>query len=273
MKTIFICISTILLSWQILFSQSNTIPTAPNPSVKLGIGYDDLFLEEKSQAFEGQAERLGTGKNTVIKAEKIITTEDYSRFTDANVSLRGKLGILRAKGKASYKDYVTRSSNEIIFMAVATVTNPKYILKNPKPKKIFLGNARDYPDRFRKVYGNSYISEVTTGAECALIFSIKTESESKFQELKTFVSGKVGTVSGKADFSQTINELKAIQQFTWKVVVNGVNEIPQPDLDRALNYVFNFPNLVTDENYVPLEYSTKKYTSLDVLLPDRKSVV
>ncbi len=231
----------------------------------LGTGYDPSLVKVKSKAFNLTPINSGTAKNTSIEAISVTSSEDFSKFINASASVKGNFGALKVRGKKSFKDYVTISSFEVIFIASAIVKNPKHVGINYKADKLFLETLKKFPNRFRELFGTSVISEVTTGAECVLVFKFKSDSESSYRELVAKAKAKAGSFSAKASFSQAITELNKIKSAEWKLLINGVNEIPSPDIDSAVNYLFNFPNLVTKEQYTILETGTTDYLNISVL--------
>jgi hypothetical protein len=210
----------------------------------LGRGYVPNFSRIREHVFETSYKQFKE-KHTVMEGIHITKSHDYLKIIDKKASGKASGWLGEASGGASSKYSIKKSSDEEIFAATVSVAKNRYTINKyrltKEAKKVLKNNPKD----FEGLYGSSAISEVTTGAECLIIFRFKAKSSQELQQLKQKAKASSGffNVSAKASFNRTIRELSAMSTMSYSIVVRGVDEIPKDHIDSALAYFFKFPEL------------------------------
>lgn len=241
----------------------NLLPTEKQLNVKnlLGLSQDGYTEKIKERALNVTVKNRDTAVETFFYLHIISTESDYEKFVSMSASAKVKAGFARASGKVSFTELSRRSSYELIVIAQVSVKLPAYQTDETSLDDTFWSYIYKRPELIDDKYGLSYINEAIYGGECLIRFIIKADSNEHFQQLSASFKGKAGPISGKASFSQTIQEISKNYTSSLMIFENG-RQIPDMTLPAVVDHAYNFPSTINEQNCALLEYSTDNLKSI-----------
>lgn len=248
-------------------STSTGMQVSENATDLLGRGYVPNFERLREHVFETSFKRFNE-KQIVMEGIHITKSHDYLKIMDkkGSGSVTGWLG--KASGGASSKYTIKTSSDEEIFAAVVSVAKNRYTINKYKITREAKNILKSKPEDFEGIYGSSAISEVTTGAECWIVFKLKAKSSQELQQLKQKAKASSGffNASASGSFNRILRELSATSMESYSMIVRGVDVIPKDNIDSALAYFFRFPEIAEKSmNQVILSSKFSNFTKIPAL--------
>lgn len=244
------------------------IQTTENAIDLLGRGYVTTFDRFREPVFETSFKKFDE-KEIVMEGIHITTSQDYLKIMNkkASGSVSGYLG--KASGGASSSYSIKTSTDEEIFAAVVSVSKNRYVMDKYRLTKEAKDILKTKPNDFEGVYGSSVVSEVSTGAECWIVFKLKAKTTEELQKLKQKAKASSGlfNASASGSFSRTLHEISSSSMESYSVIVRGVNEIPKNDnIDSALAYFFRFHKIAEKSaNQVIISSKFSNFTNIPIL--------
>lgn len=192
---------------------------------------------------------------------------------------------VNVNAKFEFAKKVKVDSSSITFIAYATVENsststaPKEDTNGQKLVRLTdtaLDLATNNIDEFYRIYGDSYVSAIYSGAELvvSMVFSVQTKTEGR--EIEAGLTGSGWGFSGDAKFQQTLKKYSEQSKLTMSYYQSGGAGDDFPlDLTAFMEKIGKLPSLALDSPrafYITL----KRFDSLpnwpQTKLPVRSSV-
>mmetsp|Transcript_13066 Transcript_13066/g.19939 ORF Transcript_13066/g.19939 Transcript_13066/m.19939 type:complete len:671 (+) Transcript_13066:53-2065(+) len=232
----------------------------PPDGIELGQGWDGTRGHQKSSIgiiFEEKSAGLGQSK-----------TEDYIKVTDKSrlmqemdISAEFQYSGINARGSAkfSFASKIDISSTSQCFIARAKVQNGRiYTAPHSNDKQVKLSPeavelAKQDKDEFYRVYGDSFVSAIHSGAELYASMTFDEQEKSKVQELEASVEGSGWGFSAESTFRNKMESYSKQSKLKINYYQAGGSGDPLPtDVAGFLSKMNELPELAKN---APHRYS------------------
>ncbi len=113
--------------------------------------------------------------------------------------------------------------------------------------------ARTDMTRFRKVCGDSYVATISQGGDLAMVFSFKTSSIARQQDIAAQLKGSGWGADAEADMKSKVASASKNTETTMTYNQTGGSGDPLPtDMDSLFEKIKNFPAVIAD---APFNYT------------------
>lgn len=243
-------------------------PWIDNSSLVLGGGFDTLRFEPCASAVVPKnPESMPSGQGQKTSYELTLVEDEYhyrkSLTITASASFKGW------GGKASARMQVYQSLNidsyNVFLVARVSVVNLTQTLGDVVLRDDARKEWLNEPDgkkrkNFCHVYGDTYVSAVTSGGELFVVFEFSANTKEEQDKLKISLSGSTGGFSASLDLEKSITEIS--KHTMTKVLIHrdgGQGDLPSPNLTEILELVRTFPTQV-GQHPVPIFFETQLYS-------------
>lgn len=243
-----------------LIGKATRVTEYPPDGIELGQGWDSTRGHRKPSVgilFEEKSAGLGQSK-----------TEDYIKVTDKSrlmhemdISAEFQYSGINARGSAkfSFASKIDISSTSQCFIARAKVQNGRiYTAPHSNDKQVKLSPqavelAKTDKDEFYRVYGDSFVSAIHSGAELYASMTFDEQEKSKVQELEASVEGSGWGFSAESTFRNKMDSYSKQSKLKINYYQAGGSGDPLPtDVAGFLSKMEELPELAKD---APHRYS------------------
>lgn len=232
------------------------IPVDEFTLVTLGMGYDaigDALSDAIAAVPSGLvvAPTISAGGQRVdVEIDVIENTQAFRETLNisASASARGLVG----KGSASLQLFheVEINSNDVFALIYVSVVNETISIADPRLSSTAKAEWNNQKPPLRKaafvrVFGDSYVSSITTGGEFLALFRLQTSSRREREEIK--VRAKASFAAFKASGSyDKLTEFFSSHTLTKTMVkrTGGFGSTPSHDIASLLKAAEHFPEMV-----------------------------
>jgi hypothetical protein len=229
-------------------------------------GYDSFIDETRSTALIGTVVDKGTTTTIFYKVCYNLKSLQEALQIDASVS--ASYGIYSADAKAEFirKLDITTYTVSIVVYCQRALTE---VIVNPNINVI----ADPSLNAFFQKYGDSWISQISTGGAYYATYAFYAESKKEQDDLKaTFSAGGIST-GGSLTVDLQTNLTKIYQSSTTRVSfqqnMEGFAHLPYPESTQIIEFALKFTSLDPDS---PVVISYQK-TGYESLVPNFQQIV
>jgi hypothetical protein len=223
-------------------------------------GYNSFTDETRSTALTGTVKSLGT----VTKSSYTVcySLEALQKSLQIDASVSASYGIYSADAKAKLirnLDITAYTVSIVVYAQKATST----VIVDPHL------NAVVDPDltTFFRRYGDSWISQVSTGGAYYAIYAFYAESKEEQNELTASFAAKGISLGGSLTVDLQANLSNIYQSSTTRVSfqqnMEGFAHLALPESTQIITFARNFTSLVPDSEVV-ISYQKKGYEALGI---------
>jgi hypothetical protein len=238
-----------------------------SPGMRLGGGVDSYTEDSRGCAllFDGIKDDDG-GQEITASFEMIESQESLMESLNISVSAAVRYGTVSGDAKMDFsRQHAVNSYSLYVLMKATAQNRPSYMI-NPRLTDEAAKIYRTDPEKFRQVYGDSYIDEVWTGGEFFGLFTFETQDESSKEslsaELNVAVNNFVASGDIHASMSSQIQTLSSKSKTSVKVLMSGGKGIVNACSPGDLYKIFQNFNESIATNGVPYQVSIKDFKFL-----------
>lgn len=244
---------------------------APNaaPVSALLQGFDTFVGSARSTALTGT---IGPGTQAnQLEYAVCFSTEELYEAVGLSVSVGASSLFASVDVKAQFVSEIKTAATSVsivVHSSIATAkafTDATLIRTPPTPVELA---------RFYRGYGDSFVSQLTTGAEYLAVYTFYAEDE----EAETSVKGELkvaglagGSVDAELQASLDRVRTKSSVQTQVRQLMTGVSGVPYPDTDSIIRFALDFPKLPISSPAV-LSFGTTGYENVPGMPPMRNIV-
>lgn len=264
-----------------LVSQSIPKPLASSENAELGVGYSsekDVILQYSPFDTVTAARSSRAGEDW--KAENVESIESIARALNVSVSAMVKSTAFRANADFALNNVHTTFGKSISWYISGERVYYMDRLRTPPELGVkYKGTLVKQPDRFRNLYGDSYISSRLMGMKVTILYQLTFQTEEERINWSAKFSGALGTFTSSysfdAELKRELNELRSRKQLTVSVNSLGIPAIQGASAydialgDDVKTAMKKYLDAATERDAVCLYFSTQKYD--DALIPNKKT--
>lgn len=215
------------------------------------------------------------GQEVTFEYDYIESIKDLYKRLD--VSVTGQYKAMFAQGDAKTKYAKSQSVNAyslFVFVRV-TVRNPLKRLKG----RVYLSEEaynllkkQNGKERFRKRFGDRFVSGLVTGGEFCCVLTVEMKDESTAESLKSSISAKTGSFSISGEIEKAVQELSQKSTVKMQCFMQGGVGLKIPDTPKEIvNFAREFANKVKGDDSFLYQVVLRDYETLE--LPDEANIV
>jgi hypothetical protein len=243
-------------------SSSHAMQPAP---VALFQGYNSVTGEGKSTAVKGKSQNAGAVSTTSCSVCKTIT--DLEKSLQISQSLSASyLGVASVDEKVNFFSSLKVTTFGLYVVVYAShVTGSETLTDVSFLDGVAIPSASEGVANFAAVYGDSFLSSVTTGGEysAVYVFHSETEEEQNSLEASLHASGVYDGISASVDLSTKMTEFCSTTTVQWQFQqrCSGIKNPKLPIAGDIGRFAIDFPSLVLDSPGL-IEMNTTGYESV-----------
>lgn len=268
-----------------LASGEVVLPVDEQMTLSLGQGYDVLSDRFSNAIVAVQASNPDSNANPggQIVRSMIDVIEDVSEFRNTlriSISAAARMSFGRASAHYSLFRSIQINSNDVFALLYVTVLNAPTALYDPRlsdaAKEEWVNQkASARKGAMIRVFGDSYVSSITTGGEFLAIFRLHTTSRREREEVRASAKASFGLFNAKGSYSSITEEFAKHSRITTEFTrIGGDGPLPNRDVESLLAAAQTFPDLVNPAKggrprqiyftALPIETVPDKNTNIDL---------
>jgi hypothetical protein len=225
--------------------------------MRFGMGVDSITEEVRGQALVFQGEQQDPLAQIVKASVRMVESQsDLMEAMNISAGLSARYGLAEGDLKVELATQHAVNEYSLSMLFKAEVNNAPRTMVNPVLTADAATMYRRDPNRFRDIYGDTYIDEIYGGGELFGLFVFNTRDENSRSDLKLALDVSIGTfLAGgdlKASFQNTINRhSRTATMQIWALLSGGAGLTNPRDLDDLGNLYSDFNRSVAAH---PIDY-------------------
>lgn len=225
-------------------------------------GYNNVTAQASNTAIQGSP----TTQSGVSELQYVVTKSLQQTYNALNISssVSAGYGGFSGEAKVNFVNQLSLTKESLCIVVKAsdkqnvTRTN-NVVMKSDIP----VPSTEDQVIEFVKKYGDSYISELVTGAEYYAVYAFICETAEQRMSLEAQLSASGISLFGgslSADFQTKIENVckTSSSTVTFQQIVSGLKDPHLPSQDHIIEYALKFFDLQID-NPAIISYESSSY--------------
>lgn len=242
-----------------------------------GVGVDELAGEVRGDALEStEPTRIegAEGQTVGFSLDRIETSEELQQALGMKVDAKASFGLWGGSAKFEFMDKSSLNSYSLYLLVSVNVMNSFRQIRGARLKASAASLlSSSGADRFREMYGDTYLRGILTGGEYFALLEITTRDSSEQQKLAAEMdAGYVGRFNVSAALNRSIEKIAAHRNIRIRSFQRGGDETSVPQTaDEIIQRSAEFAEQVAAQKAVPYTVLLSDYRTVE--LPSGVSLV